>query len=127
MRGAVLLAVLVGQAAGAETLSSGLSPILEDARMEMRPGDAGPEDWATFRFLAEGMTGYDQVMDDFAVLCAEVALPALAQAGHEADVIVVALTDRPVPLVATASPLPRRTVSQTWRWMRANSVAGTGP
>ena len=97
MRGAVLLAALAGQAAGAETLSSGLSPILEDARMEVRPGDAGPEDWATFRFLAEGMTGYDQVMDDFAVLCAEVALPALAQAGHEADVIVVALTDRPVP------------------------------
>ncbi|MGR3541201.1 MAG: DUF6497 family protein [Hasllibacter sp.] len=96
MRGA-LAAICLAGAAPAEPLPSGLSPMLEDARLEERPGEAGAELWATFRFLAEGMTGYDQVMGDFRPLCAGVARPALAQAGREADVIVIALTDRPVP------------------------------
>ena len=95
-RGALLLAALAGPAA-AEALPSGLTPVLEDARLEQRPGADGPEGWATFRFLAEGMTGYDQVMGDFGPLCADVARPALDRAGREAQVIVIAMTDRPVP------------------------------
>lgn len=96
MRAALLLAALAGPVA-ADGLPSGLSPVLEDARIETRPGAAGEEVWATFRFLAQGMEGYDQVSGDFGPLCATVARPALAATGQEASVIVVALTDRPVP------------------------------
>ncbi|PRY94574.1 hypothetical protein BCF33_0166 [Hasllibacter halocynthiae] len=96
MRRAALLCLLGGGAL-ADGLPSGLAPVLEDARIETRPGMAGEEVWATFRFIAEGLTDYEQVAGDFDPLCAGVARPALVAAGREADVIVVALTDRPVP------------------------------
>lgn len=56
---------------------------------------------ARFRFIApalagEGAPGYDDVLDDFAYLCAVYALPALEANGWRATEIVISLADRAV-------------------------------
>jgi hypothetical protein len=56
-----------------------------------------------WRFLVPEIVqagGFDAVAGDFGVLCAEVALPMLAEQGREADRIIVSLSDRPVPFGA---------------------------
>jgi hypothetical protein len=69
---------------------------------EVLVDQVGLESWLRFRFLAPeiGKTETDltfaQTQSDFEVLCAEVALPYMAEFDLTADVVVVALLDRPV-------------------------------
>lgn len=94
----VLLCILVAAPAWAEdgiALPSGQTVTFYDVRVD-QPGTY------RFRFLApaldpagQGLT-YDDVVDDFPVLCDTYALPALAAAGETATEIVISLMDRPV-------------------------------
>ncbi len=65
--------------------------------------EVSAEDWLRFRFLAPsigktaGRLSYVDAQDDFGHLCQTVALPYLSDANLSADVIVIALLDRPVP------------------------------
>jgi hypothetical protein len=99
----VILPMLLPMGAVAQdiALPSGQSVTLYDVVLE-------PET-ARFRFLApaidplgEGRT-YEDVMDDFQVLCDSYALPALSQAGKDVPDIVISLSDREVTF-GTADP-----------------------
>ncbi|MEM9577702.1 MAG: DUF6497 family protein [Pseudomonadota bacterium] len=69
---------------------------------EVLVDEVGAEDWVRFRFLAPrigkqtGDLTFEQALDDFELLCEQVALPYLQDYELAADVIVIALLDRPV-------------------------------
>lgn len=69
---------------------------------ETRPGTGGQ--LVRFRFVVEGLGGeggdYDAVAGDFAWLCANLALPALAAEGAAAAEVVIVLADREVEMGA---------------------------
>ena len=64
--------------------------------------EVASETWVRFRFLAPaigkdaGLLSYAQAEDDFMHLCSQVAVPYLREFDLTADVVVIALLDRPV-------------------------------
>ena len=64
--------------------------------------EVGAEAWVRFRFLApeigklDGDLTFEQTQHDFERLCADIALPYMAEYALVADVVVIALLDRPV-------------------------------
>lgn len=77
-------------------LPSGQSVTFVDVIVEADPPVA------RFRFLApdidpagRGLT-YEEVREDFPVLCADYALPAVLQSGLQVPEVVISLADRPV-------------------------------
>lgn len=64
--------------------------------------EVGGENWVRFRFLAPAIgklaesVSYAQAEADFMQLCLDVALPYIKRFELEAEVVVIALLDRPV-------------------------------
>lgn len=83
----------------AQDVPSGQTLSLHDVLVDV----VGTESWLRFRFVAPqiaregGDVSYAQAEPDFAHLCETVARPYMSEHDLDADVIVVALMDRPVP------------------------------
>ncbi|MEO0379913.1 MAG: DUF6497 family protein [Pseudomonadota bacterium] len=83
----------------AQDVPSGQSLTLHEVLVDA----VAAENWLRFRFLAPqiaregGDVTYDQAEADFAHLCETIARPYMREYDLSADVIVVALMDRPVP------------------------------
>ncbi|MEP4197565.1 MAG: DUF6497 family protein [Aliishimia sp.] len=103
VRGAVLSAVLplslLAQPAMAVDLPSGLSPDLSEVLVDQ----VGLQTWLRFRFVvpqigqdATDALSFDQIKDDFPVMCAHLALPYMSKYDLTADIIVISFADRHV-------------------------------
>ena len=98
VRGCALITILATPVA-AQDVPSGQSVTLHEVLVD----PVETESWLRFRFLAPqiardgGDVSYAQAEPDFAHLCETVARPYMREFDLSADVIVVALMDRPVP------------------------------
>lgn len=98
VRGCIFTLVLAGPA-WAQTVPSGQSVSLHEVLIDK----VSSENWLRFRFLAPqiarngGDITYVEAEGDFPHLCETVARPYMTEFDLSADVIVVALMDRPVP------------------------------
>lgn len=98
VRGCVFFILLAGPIT-AQDVPSGQALSLHDVLVDV----VGTESWLRFRFVAPqiaregGDVSYAQAEPDFAHLCETVARPYMTEHDLDADVIVVALMDRPVP------------------------------
>jgi hypothetical protein len=82
---------------GAVDLPSGLSPELREVLVD----EVGPEMWLRFRFVsaqldpdADNALGFDAIEPDFALICAQLALPYAEKHGLNPDKIVISMADR---------------------------------
>ena len=95
----ILTTLVTATGSSALELPSGQSVTLSEVLID-RVAD---EDWLRFRFVApaiartNGTVGYADAAADFAVLCADLARPYMAEQGLSAQVVVISLMDRPVP------------------------------
>jgi|GEM_PF-604729 len=98
VRGCAFLTMLAAPVA-AQDVPSGQSLTLHEVLVDA----VNSESWLRFRFVAPqisrdgGDVSYAQAEADFAHLCETVARPYMREYDLSADVIVVALMDRPVP------------------------------
>jgi hypothetical protein len=89
----LMLAAAPAVAAQDVTVPSGQPLSLLEVRLEEAPV------LARFRFLAPDLDarGFEAVADDFAVLCADLALPALAASDVTVDKLVISMSAKDVP------------------------------
>lgn len=78
-------------------LPSGLTPSLSEVLVDQ----VGDETWLRFRFVAEALdpqadasVEFAAIEGDFALICADLALPYAAKHALQADKIVVSVADR---------------------------------
>lgn len=98
VRGCAFIALLAGPV-WAQDVPSGQSLTLHEVLVDA----VASENWLRFRFIAPqiaregGEITYAKAEADFAHLCETIARPYMREYDLSADVIVVALMDRPVP------------------------------
>lgn len=93
----------------AQELPSGLEVKLSEVLIDSVPGAERDETWLRFRFempaldpQSADLVAFDAVEADFAVLCAETALPYMAEYELEADKIIISLMSSFVEFGTTA-------------------------
>ncbi|NBD30383.1 MAG: hypothetical protein GVY31_10160 [Alphaproteobacteria bacterium] len=88
-----MLAAAPAVAAQDVAVPSGQPLSLLEVRLDEAP------DVARFRFLAPDLDarGFEAVADDFAVLCADFALPALAASDVAVEKLVISMSSQDVP------------------------------
>ena len=84
---------------------SGQQVVLQEVLSDDTPGAL----WLRFRFVAPqlGAVGQEASAADMDHLCSAVALPYLAEAGIEAERLVISLSEKPLPFGEAAPGVPQ--------------------